>query len=593
MPSKIWAQVKNILISEVGRQFERVSLPFLRIEWPDLAYPSDLGFLDCKGIDQAVVTPGFKFPVVIQFKGFEITGSLGKSQLEQVRNSVDSFLASNLCCERYILFYNREGYDQDFEKDAQSIVDELTVKGKASLAEVWNISDAVKFLQSSLDNIVKKKMISVSAKKAKDQQSHFLFGNVLLNDVPYQEATWSFSKNAKTTLSEFCVTPSVQLRKRLTTIVPDTRWTMLIGAFGMGKSTIAVSLGNEVGKAIVYIPANEILHFNNGGGSETNLWRDVARYLDVLGDVMGVEKITPDFLDNLVADSISRMMRGGKENMILVIDGLDENRHFSHINGLKLLINELANTTTPIVMITRREHFFNSYGNYENEFSKLAWQASTKSVRVVELTDWNTSMAIDFLEQAGRLGDKTHSERILVLRMKIQDGSLKMVATHPLWLTMATELAVDGTAINYENLYELYENWTLLKLRRDFDKSRAIPLGFEDNLGILLGLQQAFMQKVAMAMTQVVDDDLVLIESIDEGKVQEIAIGIYGVRVQPEVYSVTSLLEPTGYRSIFNATGINLKFFHASLHEFYVAREIKLNLDNKLRLPEAVKKFLQ
>jgi DNA replication protein DnaC len=592
MPRIVWTEVKSILTAESGRDFERVALPFLRIEWPELAYPSDLGFLDCKGIDQAVVAPGRVFPVVIQFKGFEILGQLGQSQLNQVEKSIHAFLASGINCERYILLYNRDGYNQQFEQAAQVIVNQLVTQGKAQVAEIWNVDDAVKFLQSSLDKIVKRKMSEVSSKKAQLQQSHFLFGNVLIEDVPYRQATWSFGRTARTSLSAFETMPARSLRELLTALSPTVRWTLLIGAFGMGKSTFAVSLANEAGKIVIYVPATEMHHLNDGGGSETRLWRDIARYLNVFDDSMGVERIRPDLFLKLVSDSISRIMRSDNSDIILVIDGLDENRHYSKINGLKLLVNELAAARIPIVLTTRREHFFNAYGTYEGEFSNLSRAGSRKSVRVVELTDWSSELALAFLDKSARTLDSTTAARLQILRDKISSGSLTLIATHPLWLTMATELAVEDVNIDYEKLTELYEDWTLLKLKRDFEKPRAIPVGFEDNLDVLIAMQQLLMQKVAIAMTCEVDGTLVLTEFIDEASVHKLAKEVYEGRVPTEVYAVTSLLDPIGRRSASQPLSLKLRFFHASLHEFYVARELKSLASSAVAVPPAVERFM-
>lgn len=579
-------------MSAFGRDFERVALPFLRIEWPDLAYPKDLGFLDCKGIDQAVVTPGSTFPVVIQFKGFETLEQFGDSQVAQVRKSINTFLASGVSCERYILLYNRDGLDQDFEQKAKAIVKELEVQGRAQIAEVWNVDNAIKFLQASLDKIVKRKMSEVSAEKADLQQSHFLFGNVLIDDVPYREASWSFSRNAKTSLSAFQTTPSAPLRELLTALSPDVRWTLLIGAFGMGKSTFAVSLANMAGKTVIYVPATEMQHLNDGGGSETGLWRDIARYLNVIDDAMGVEQIKPDLFFKLVSDSISRLMRSGNADVVLVIDGLDENRHYSQINGLKLLVNELASTRIPIVLTTRREHFFNAYGTYEGEFSNLSHRGSSKSVRVVELTEWGKELALTFLEKAAATVNVVASARLQILRDKISSGALSLIATHPLWLTMATELAVDDINLDYESLADLYENWTLLKLKRDFGKPRAIPAGFEDNLDVLVAMQQLLMQKIAMAMTYEFNGKLVLTEYVDEACAQKLAKEIYEGRVSPELYAVTSLLDPIGRRTPSQPLSLKLRFFHGSLHEFYIARELGSLPPLNVELPTAVQRFM-
>jgi len=132
MSNARWRKVKEDLKASSSHNFERSLLPYLRIRWPDLAHPKSLGYLDKSGVDQVLVGEGNPISVVVQCKGFEIQEPLGKSQIGQIKKSINSFLASKHTCSTYIVVYNRVGEDQTFATSVRAEL--LRVRAEVELS---------------------------------------------------------------------------------------------------------------------------------------------------------------------------------------------------------------------------------------------------------------------------------------------------------------------------------------------------------------------------------------------------------------------------------------------------------------------------
>ncbi|MDB5960537.1 MAG: hypothetical protein JWP59_1831 [Massilia sp.] len=567
-----WSSFKQAMLAETGRDFEKAAFPYLRMAWPDLAYPSDLGFFDKQGIDQLVVIPGGIFPVVIQFKGFEIQSQLGKSQLDQIQKSVDSFIRSNLKTEQYILFYNNSGEDQLFYQNVGAIIETVVAAGAATSATVWSVDDAKKFLAGKLDDRVRHALLGQSAARKAEMASPFSFGTLLVKDVPFRDAVWTFGRGMGADISAYGSPRGNGLRELVVNSARKFRWTMIVGPFGIGKTTLARTLGDDAGVPVLYVPAAQLGHMETGGASEAKLWRQIAEYLGVLDAFEGLDGIDPDLAYALITDSMGRLMRGGGP-LILVIDGLDENRHYSTINGLKLLVNELANTTIDVVLTTRREHFYNAYGNYRADFAQLSSSNSTKSAQLIELGEWGVDLCSEFLERVAATVVSEGRSGLLELQRRIARGELPLLSTHPLWLMMAAELTLGARNVEFDALFPLYEEWTAWKLERDFDVDRQLPDGLSTNLTELIEHMQAFMTAVAANMIEVSESGLTLREEIAESLIIALAEDIFPTRLDSQVYAVTSLLEMTAPRTLGGQK--TFRFFHVSLHEFYLARWLR------------------
>lgn len=64
-----------------------------------------------------------------------------------------------------------------------------------------------------------------------------------------------------------------------------------------------------------------------------------------------------------------------QEKTVLIIDGLDEHRVYSRPDGFHLLANEIGRLHIPVILMTRREHFFNRYMELQPDQQRTLWAA--------------------------------------------------------------------------------------------------------------------------------------------------------------------------------------------------------------------------
>jgi hypothetical protein len=86
-----WAREYSHLSAELaassGRDFEKQALPFIRAAWEAAILPKALGGVDQQGIDAMLWGDHEPHPLVVQFKGFEVSDlQLGRSQIRNCKS---------------------------------------------------------------------------------------------------------------------------------------------------------------------------------------------------------------------------------------------------------------------------------------------------------------------------------------------------------------------------------------------------------------------------------------------------------------------------------------------------------------------------
>src|SRR5258707_865854 len=96
-----WQRWSGMLARSTERDFERLVLPFLRLFWPTIDQVPARGNWDSAGIDLLVWTEGNPFTCAVQCKGFAVQ-ELGRDQLRQALESIESFSSSGHRCDIYL-----------------------------------------------------------------------------------------------------------------------------------------------------------------------------------------------------------------------------------------------------------------------------------------------------------------------------------------------------------------------------------------------------------------------------------------------------------------------------------------------------------
>ena len=154
------------------------------------------------------------------------------------------------------------------------------------------------------------------------------------------------------------------VRQHLTELVlsPSTRsrWTLLTGHFGTGKTTTGLHATKLAAHDVIYVRGDDLIHTSGGYGTNAMLGRiaDALALFDDYGDE------TRLFLQRVAGRTIAEFLRSNDgANITLFIDALDESRGYGAPEGVWKLINQIADLTCPIVLTTRREHFDSTFRN--------------------------------------------------------------------------------------------------------------------------------------------------------------------------------------------------------------------------------------
>lgn len=587
-----FVDLKAELRASSGRDFERQVFPWAKMIFPELVLPSALKDLDKKGVDMAFLVPGGVFPVVIQCKGFEVASTqLSDSHVEQVRGSVKSFLKSNLKCRRYIVLYNRDGENREFARAAEVEVTALVTAGAAETAELWSLRDLMKELKRELTRKVMERLSAWCTEIDRLRVPLFSFSEVFIEDVPVHRQHWSLDAGArKTALRSQTAVSGTRLPKLLLD-GREGHFSLVIGAYGMGKSTMMRHFPLPDGYKRLLIPAGVLKHIELSGGSEAALLEHLLRHTRCLVELATEVAIESKRLERLASACLMGALHSSQEKTVLIIDGLDENRIYSRPDGFNLLANELRRLRIPVILTTRREHFYNRYLELQPE-QQRNWLSRSVETTVFEMSEWSRDHCALMLEQVSQL--RPGQEGTLdPLRRLLYEDKLPLVFSHPLWLAMAIDLALAGHAAQFDDQFELFDSWTQQKLIRDvLALNRAIPDAWKGQ-AMFARQMTKLMTQVAVKMSLVSDGSMELLETIDEDEVYKLIRKVLPTQEDlSDVVAQSSLLTPVSIRT--TAAPLRLRFSHYSLHEFYLAKAIRegaLKLDRS-GVPGGVRDFL-
>lgn len=561
-----WGKVKERLKASSQRDFEQAALPLLRIKWANLATPKAMGYLDEAGLDHCVIGSGSPIEVVVQCKGFQIHEPLGEDHISQMHKSVYSFIDSPHSCQTYLLVYNRQATDRDFAMKLEVLMDLLVASGKAQEAFVWDLDLFQKNINAALVLRLQSE-IQRAGEQLEAKHSRFWPAGLVISKVPYLNGVLQMragSPPTRTMSEKGTVGDATQALK---TTGPKTQWTLVYGRFGAGKSSITRRLASQAGHHILYVPAVHLRHIERSSPSENNLTEAIVEYLGIFEvDGLYTDEESAS-LAWLAGPLMAAILRNPDSKITLVIDGLDENRVYSSMYGLQMLTAELGRASCDVVLTTRREHFFDHYASYAEPLTKVS-PFATDGMKLLELENWSTPQIHEYIEKARSMGNASQSASLEQLQssMALADTT---ALQHPLLLAMTVDLVAQEGVGAIANTAELYLRWIRMKLMRDFEAhGRRVAPGFE-NIAHTIQETVRLMEEVAHAMTERDAEEVRLVETIKEDYARALAVARFGPQVPSDIYTVTSLLEPSRTRSVWN--GLHLTFFHRSFQEFFLA----------------------
>lgn len=582
----VWQRISGELATATSRDFERRALPLLRVLWPDITYPPELGAWDKQGSDLVVWSDNGPLPCVVQCKGFK-DAHLGRRQVLQVAESAASFLKSHYRCDTYILLHNRTGEDRPFYVEAQNALQVLIAASKAHSVHLWDRQLFLKTVKARLLEMLRTRLVEQSKTYLEQQQHVFRFGNAYIPNVPAAEKRLVVRRGSLATVEEIAPAASINVSD-LVLSPTNVRWTLLTGHFGSGKTTTGLMAASRTTGTVIFVRCEAMRTYQGAGTNE--LLRSTIAPLGLFDDYSDDDR---NVLEPLTAPLLTGLLRDRKTAGMttLILDGLDENRMFSTVQGMQRLSDCLAELVCPIILTTRTEHFSSTFGNFEIVLDNISRKGGgERAARIFELAVWSDPEVSALVRAALEAATPPETPRVQTVLDAIRTGQLweyfGELPRHPLFLQMVLDVAA-ASGLRKEGRAALMGDWVAVKIKRDLQKPRATPIRDITDANAFVDQVMHLMESVASTMVVTSGSESVLRETVDSDTVLHEARTAFGEQSINEVgIALNSVLVPAEFRHKKN---FHFKFVFRVLQEYFLARYLRQRGLSVASYPRGVK----
>lgn len=587
-----WKRTKSELRNAESRDFERKVLPFLRIIWADTILPQPLRTYDRGGVDilRWKNRKEKSIPLAVQCKGFHVGDSeLGKDQVNQCEESIETFIKKGFKADVYILIHNREP-NSVFQKQVERKLDELKKLGRVKEAYVW---DYLMLIHKASLKVRERcrQYLSLDEPKAKI----FSLDKPIcapLEEVPVEIFEMVFNRNQK--VGETFVTETISDPAHELVRTHISNQSLVLAKAGYGKTTSAFRTFQFSDKRIFYLSAASLPRDGNNKNSLFKTWLTFDEMYEQVSD--------EDFpiLELLISPALDYLLKDAKQPIILILDALDESIYFSRPHGLQDLFNHIADVKVPVILLAREEYWVTKQEQFATSFGQQAVKQDKnvkKKVTVIKLKDWGKDQIRAFAERyKAELKGSELANLDDFINLVVNDSYEKVygdIPKRPLFLNYILEsVAFEG--IKSKSKAKLFCDWACLKIKRDF----RIPIlaGGEGRTSILhnrqpnnedevMRLSFKIMKIAAAKMTLIQNNHLELLPfcDIEEIKAEspDLAFSLDAVGL-----FLHSLLE----QEKSTAEKQTVKFAHRTYQEFFLALFIRDNPNQfkNVGLPEVI-----
>ncbi len=567
--SSAWLRLRAELRTSESRDFERRILPLLRLNWPTIAQATAQGAFDRSGIDLLEVSSTGEIGCVVQCKGFRVLeNELGASQIAQVQASVDSFVRSGHSCHQYILIYNRDARQRDFHHAIQQIVSSVQEEGRAERAEAWDVETLLLSAQQYVKNHIDTCLRERSSLLLSEFQKLFEFGHCHVEFTPVEERLIRFRRGEPCTIDGVARKAPLDVSKLI--ISPtEARWSLVTGMFGSGKTTSSLHAALAQSQIVIYAPCKDFPTHKTLVSTNV-LMEAIVTALQLFSDWPADEQLR---LGELAGPLLANLLRQDDSEYALIIDGLDENRFYSRLQGMEFLSNQIAELRCPIIITTRDEHLSSLFGDFSAAFESFSTKFGPKrDARWFALQQWDGDQTSELISCAISQSSGSAQENLAALLGSVACGESEKLygdlVYNPLFLQFILE-DVAETGVQASSRVELIARWTRRKLRRDRTVTERLTLGDELDLEEFVEQAIHLMEDVAARMVLAHDDRYELVETVSPAQVVKLAEGRFtDTKVAIVAVLLNSLLVPhTSARGRLRT----IRFPFQILHEFFLA----------------------
>jgi hypothetical protein len=594
-----YKRLSGELAESEGRGFQRKCLPLLRVIWPEAMHSTDLGGADSKGIDILVWRDGALLPLVVQCKGFKVTEKeLGDSQIKQCSKSIESFSRSGFKAEMYILVHNREAKDEHFRHSIDTELEKLRQAGHARKAVCWDRQTFVKKILDAMLVMIKTKLLSERRTAGQNLAEEEQLPCVPLEAVPYSTALLEVDQYTKLKFSseqENLADPADELFHGAHHFL-----SVLIGEFGVGKTTVAMRALSRKDSKVLYVRGAEL---KDGIVGTRDLLAATVDFDELLSHVPLEDR---EVVTRVARGTLDYLFKDAHSPLVLLIDGLDESVFANRAGGLQWLFNCLWEVQVPVIVTTRTEHWYAQQTDLASSVGLRGKQVDAKrhqTIKLVELKPW-TPAQIVLLARRFRetLQEDTPRGRIDELVSLVESGTYTEyygdIPVRPLFLRLILETVAEH-GIHRVGRVGLLAEAINQKVLRDVDRplrdgGRGRPPLFGEDRGRDAVLQTSWraMYAAARLMVREVEGSVELLPHCSFDDLRRSDPGLDDIR-DATALVLHSLLVPTAARQ--PGMPVSLRFAHRAFQEFLLARVL---LDDprrfaKARIPNEVDEWRQ
>ena len=524
----IWSKKYGQLWSTSDREFERAILPYLSVFWPELQPTAARGTLDRRGIDLYIPRSGTRRPVVIQCKGF-IEPRVEESQLQQMEQSINAFSRSPEYCDLYLLLHNRDHRNTEGIARIRRRLDQLVESGKALQAEIWDLQTCQKRVFQQLYDEIRHALHAHSHALLEQVQQQFIFSTIYQPEVPISLQRLHLHHLERAELEPIMAAQTDNIANLLLDAGEESRWTLLTGQFGVGKTMSVLQTTLSQQRDVVLVQASKMAPELLDKGTSYLL----GQMISALAIFDRYPPSTRLLLEELSGPVLDAHLKVHPSQLVLIIDGLDENRAYTQLAGFQLLSNQLADYACPIVLTTRREHFDAMFGNFRELLG--AWAAKRtkwpkRSARIITLERWDDTLIEAFVAKALASTSGMAAQHLNMLLYAIcQHETVTLygdLLSNPLFLQFIVEDVAEH-GVRPMNRCALLRGWAMRKIRRDRRTTNRITLMQGYDLDEFVAVMLQLMEDVAFAMTIPSPHGIALLEILPARELRQLAASYF------------------------------------------------------------------
>ncbi len=558
-----------------GDGFELAVLPLLRVLWPGLRQAPRLQAWDQRGIDLFVWADSGPFPCAIQCKGFKVQ-ELGPRQIRDIERSMRKFLRSDATAGTYLIVHNRDGRNRELARRVNVLLEHIVRSGKARQAYLWDRQEVVRRAFGGMEAVLERALQSRSRGLAEHFAGLFRFAGCHVDDVPVSERTLTFRRGMAADLGDL-QGPILRNPTALLEEASGTKWIMLSGQFGVGKTTAALAAATGSRRPTVFVPCQAVAADVFTAGSTNGLAKHIVNSLSLLDEVNEQDRLP---LTGMASAVFSYLLRKPNSPFLFVLDGLDEHHVLATLSGLQRLSNQLAEFSCPVVLTTRREHLDSMLGDFNTAFSELGSKfAKVRQATVFYLDQWTQREVTAVVQRAALVIDDEERDRFKALAAAVDTGTQPYgdLIFHPLFLQFILEDVAEGR-VAPANRARLIQNWVERKIRRD--RETWVPNAAAERVQVRAHMDtDEFVERICTAMAGIATE-----MSLERDGQRQLAEGLAADRivaiVREEMGGGDVNLLPVLLNSVLTTLGprrgarIQVGFALRVLHEYFAAVDL-------------------